>query len=185
MNRVRRDEVRSVPDYMKLRDEFRASVLAQKDDRRVHLGDHLTFLFENHDTILYQIQEMMRAETITGESEVQHEIDTYNELLGERGELGATLLIEIDDPQERDRLLRRWTSLPGTLYLRTTGRQRIPAEYDTRQMGEDRISSVHYLKFRVGDHVVDGVGSSHPDIDLEVGLGPRQMAALARDLTQG
>jgi hypothetical protein len=182
MNKVRRDEVLAVADYMKVRDEFRQSVMAQKADRRVHLGEHLTFLFENHDTVLYQIQEMMRAEGITGESGILHEIETYNELLGENGELGATLLIEIDDAAERDRLLRRWRNLPGTLYLETADGDRIPAVFDSRQVDADRLSSVQYVIFPVGDRVVGKLGTSHPDIDAEVGLTPRQVAALSGDL---
>ena len=184
MNKVRREEVLSATEYEKVRDRFRQSVLSQKADRRVHLGEHFTLLFENHDTVLYQIQEMIRAEGIAGEEEIRHEIDTYNELLGERGGLGATFLIEIDDKDERDRLLRRWKNLPETLYLATSSGERIPAVFDRRQVGQDRISSVHYLKFAVGDRVVAKVGCSHPDVDLEADLTPRQAAALSGDLVR-
>jgi hypothetical protein len=156
--------------------------MAQKEDRRVHLGEYLTFLFENHDTVLYQIQEMIRTEGITGEPEIRHEMDTYNELLGGRGELGATLLIEIDDPSERDRLLRRWIGLPESLWVETNDGLRAPAVFDPRQVGADRISSVHYLKFSVGDRVVRKIGSSHPDLAVEAELTPRQVAVLSGDL---
>jgi hypothetical protein len=183
MHRVTRSEVLSVPEYLKVRERFRAQVLAQKDERRIHLGPHLTFLFETHDTVLYQIQEMIRAEAITGESEIEHEIATYNELLGKRGELGATLLIEIEGQEERDRLLRRWKGLPDALYLATADGERVPATFDPRQVGRDRISSVHYLRFPVGDRVVERVGCTHPDVTLEVVLSPRQSAVLSADLT--
>ncbi len=62
------------------------------------MGPHLTFLFENHDTIRYQVLEMVRTERMVKDADIRHEVDTYNELLGARGELGATLLIELDDP---------------------------------------------------------------------------------------
>ena len=182
MRKVTRDEVRKPAEYAPLRDEFRRSVLDQKDKRRVHVGSHLTFLFENHDTVLYQIQEMLRAENITSEPEIQHEMDTYNELLGERGELGCTLLIEIDDATRRSELLARWKDLPYTLYIETQNGVRVAAEFDPRQIGEGRISSVHYLKFRIGDQVPAKVGCSHPEIAAESVLPPEQVAALYRDL---
>jgi hypothetical protein len=182
MRKVTRQEVRKPAEYAAVREQFRRSVLEQKDKRRVHVGAYLTFLFENHDTVLYQIQEMIRAENITGEAEIRHEIDTYNELLAERGELGCTLLVEIDDPDKRPELLARWTGLPAAIYLETQSGARIPAIFDPRQVGEGRISSVQYLKFALGDSVPAKVGCSHPEIAAETALTPEQSAALCSDL---
>lgn len=182
MRKVELAEVLAISDYAEVREEFRASVLRQKQLRRIHLGEYLTLLFENHDTVLYQIQEMMRAEGIIGEEEIRHEIETYNELLGDAGVLGATLLVEIDDASRRDRLLRQWRNLPEFLYLVTADGTRVSASFDPRQVGEDRISSVQYLKFSVGDRVVSKLGCAHPELTLEVGLTPTQVAALSADL---
>ena len=182
MRKVTREEVRKPAEYAAIRENFRRAVFEQKDKRRVHVGAFLTFLFENHDTVLYQIQEMIRAENINNESDIQHEMKTYNELLGERGELGCTLLIEIDDPSKRAECLARWKDLPRTLYIETQSGARIPAEFDSRQVGEGRISSVHYLKFRVGDQVPRKVGCSHPEISAESVLTPEQTVALCQDL---
>jgi hypothetical protein len=182
MRPVNRKEVRGAAEYAAIRDEFRRSVLAQKDRRRIHLGSYLTFLFENHDTVLYQIQEMIRTENLTREADIQHELETYNELLGDRGELGCTLMIEIDDPAKRAELLTRWKGLPETLYVETQSGVRVPAQFDPRQVGETRISSVHYLKFRLGDQVPAKVGCSHPEIAAETALTPEQIAALCQDL---
>jgi hypothetical protein len=182
MKKVSRAEVRKPAEYAAVREEFRRSVLDQKDKRRIHVGDYLTFLFENHDTVLYQIQEMIRAENIVNEPEVQHEMQTYNELLGDKGELGCTLLIEIDDVSRRNELLARWKDLPSSLYIETLSGSRVPAQFDPRQIGEGRISSVHYLKFRLGDQVPAKVGCSHPDVDASTALSPEQTAALCRDL---
>jgi hypothetical protein len=182
MRKVSRDEVRKPAEYAAVREDVRRTVLEQKDKRRIHVGSFLTFLFENHDTVLYQIQEMLRAENITSELETQHEMDTYNELLGERGELGCTLLIEIDDPEKRAELLARWKDLPNTLYIETQSGKRVPAQFDPRQVGQGRISSVHYLKFQVGDQVPAKVGCSHLEIAAEAVLTPEQTAALCRDL---
>jgi hypothetical protein len=182
MRKVSREEVRKPAEYAAIREDFRRGVFEQKDKRRIHVGAFLTFLFENHDTVLYQIQEMIRAENIQNETDIQHEMKTYNELLGERGELGCTLLIEIDDPAKRAEFLARWKNLPRTLYIETQSGARIPAEFDARQVGEGRISSVHYLKFRVGDQVPRKVGCSHPEISTESVLTPEQTAALCQDL---
>ena len=182
MKKVLREELRKPSEYAETRENFRRSVMAQKDLRRVHVGGYLTFLFENHDTVLYQIQEMIRAENITGDTEIRHEMDTYNELLGDKGELGCTLLIEIEDPAKRPELLARWQNLPSTLYIETQGGTRIAAKFDERQVGDDRISSVQYLKFPIGDQVPRKIGCRHPEISAETLLSPEQTAALCQDL---
>ena len=182
MKRVSREEVRTAADYAAARDEFRRSVIMQKDLRRIHVGAYLTFLFENHATVLYQIQEMIRTENLTREADIQHEIATYNELLGDKGELGCTLLIEIEDPAKRAELLSRWKGLPETLYVETQNGTRVPAQFDARQVGEHRISSVHYLKFRLGDQVPAKVGCAFPEIAAETILTQSQVSALCADL---
>src|SRR5262245_5510804 len=110
--------------------------------RRIHIGEYLTLLFENHMTVRYQIQEMMRAERIVREADIVHEIDTYNELLGKDGELGCTLLIEIPDPSVRDEKLREWLDLPEKIYLCLENGARIPSTFDERQRDDVRLSSV-------------------------------------------
>src|SRR5688572_25594388 len=117
MRKVQRSDVLDFKTYNDRRDAYRARILEEKQKRRVHLGEHLTFLFESTDTVLYQVQEMMRLEQTVREAEIQHEIDTYNQLLGEEGELGCTLLIEIDDAAERARKLAAWLGLPEHLYI--------------------------------------------------------------------
>ena len=97
--------------YERSRSEIRAAIMEAKARRRVTVGGALTFLFENTATIRYQVQEMVRAERMTGEPEIRHELETYNEVLGGPGELGAVLLIEIAEPAERDRKLREWLGL--------------------------------------------------------------------------
>jgi hypothetical protein len=185
MKSVHRQEVLSRSEYEKIRNDFRSRVMKQKDLRRIHLGEHLTFLFENHDTILYQVQEMMRAEQMDDEMAIRHEIETYNELIGPRGVLGCTLLIEIDDPAKRSELLTQWRDLPKFLYLETQSGDRVSAIYDERQIGDDRLSSVQYLKFNVGDGVPVKIGSHHPQLKIESVLPVNQAAALARDLIEG
>ena len=182
MRRVGRDEIVDHVTYGEIREAFRARVLDAKAPRRVHLGEHLTLLFENALTVRYQVQEMMRAEQIVREADVQHELDTYNELLGGDGELGATLLIEIEDPAVRDVKLREWWALPEHVYLGLADGTRVGARFDPRQRGGDRVSSVQYLKFDVGGRTPVAAGVDLPGLALEVRLTDEQRRALAEDL---
>ena len=182
MRPVRRDEIRDYQTYGERRGEFRRQVMRIKDARRVQVGDRLSVLFENRDTVRYQVQEMMRAERMVKEADILHELDTYNELLGGPGELGCTLLIEIDDPKQRDVRLREWLDLPRRVYLRLAGGRRVYARFDPRQVGRDRLSSVQFLKFDTGGQVPETVGTDLPRLCLETGLDERQRRALAEDL---
>jgi hypothetical protein len=182
MRKVRREEIMDLATYERSRDEIRAGVLEAKRRRRVHAGGVLTFLFENAATVRYQIQEMVRAERLTREPDVQHELDTYNELLGARGELGCSLLIEIPEPAERDRRLREWLELPSHLYVKLGDGTKVRARFDPRQVGTDRLSSVQYLKFDVGGRTPVAVGSDLPQLAVESALDADQRAALAADL---
>jgi hypothetical protein len=182
MKPVARSEIVDYATYGERREKIQRIVLEEKRRRRVHLGDNLTFLFENRDTIRYQIQEMLRIEKIVKEVEIQHEIETYNEILGGEGELGATLLIEIDDPEQRDVLLREWKTLPAHLYVKTDGDDKVYAHIDSRQVGTDRLSSVQYLKFDTKGNVPLKIGSDFPGLQLEAELSAEQRAALEQDL---
>jgi hypothetical protein len=180
---VRRDEIVDHVTYGETRDAFRARMLEVKAPRRVHLGEHLTLLFENTLTVRYQVQEMMRTEQIVREADIQHELDTYNELLGGPGELGATLLIEIDDPAVRAVKLREWWALPEHLYLRLADGTRVPARFDPRQRGEGQVSSVQYLKFDVKGMTPVAAGVDLVGLEQETRLTAEQRRALAEDLT--
>ena len=182
MRRVARSDVLDWVTYDERREEIRASAMAAKDRRRVELGDHLVFLFENFETVLYQIQEMMRAERIVREADVQHEIDTYNELLGGPGEIGCTLLISIEEAESRAARLRAWLTLPEHLFVRLPDGRQVRARFDARQRGEDRLSSVQYLKFATSGEVPVAVGADHKALRGEATLTEDQRAALAEDL---
>jgi hypothetical protein len=182
MRPVTREEILDLTAYEKARPGLQAEVLSVKAPRRVHLGDSLTFLFENRDTVRYQVQEMVRAERMVKEQDIAHELETYNELLGKAGELGAVLLIEIDDSERRSVKLREWMGLPGSLYVKTSSGRKVKATFDARQVGDDRLSSVQYLKFDTGGESPVAVGSDHPKLQEEVALSPEQRQALETDL---
>ncbi len=182
MRTVRREELLDLPTYERSRGEIRAGVLEAKRQRRVHVAGVLTFLFENAATIRYQIQEMIRAERMQRDEEIRHELETYNELLGGKGELGVSLLIEIPDPAERDRRLREWLALPRHLYVEVDGGEKVRPTFDARQVGDDRLSSVQYLKFDVRGRVPVAVGCDLPGLTARTELTEEQRGALRSDL---
>jgi hypothetical protein len=179
---VQRTEIIDYVTYEAQRQAIRKEVMGIKRPRRIHVGDDLTFLLENAATIRYQIQEMMRTEHIVKESDIQREIDTYNELLGKAGALGCTLLIEIDDEAKRAIKLREWLDLPAHLYIEVAGGVRVSATFDVRQVGEDRLSSVQYLKFDLKGRRALALGSSLPALLLHCELSHEQGEALFADL---
>ncbi|MGC3997771.1 MAG: DUF3501 family protein [Anaeromyxobacter sp.] len=182
MRKVRRDELLDLDAYARSRDEIRGPVIAAKRRRLVTVGGVLDFLFENTATIRYQIQEMIRAERLQKEADVVHELETYNELLGGPGELGVSLLIGLPDAAERDRKLRDWLDLPRHLYVKLAGGEKVRARFDPRQVGEDRLSSVQYLKFDVKGEAPVAVGSDLPALTVETTLTDEQRTALGEDL---
>ena len=182
MRHVKREEILDYITYSEKRSELQLSVLKQKESRRIHLGEYLTFLFENTDTVRYQIQEMMKAEQIVKEEAIQHEIDTYNELLGSKGVLGCVLLIEIADANERPQKLKNLLGLQEKVYLTLDSGERIYAEWDKRQIDEEKLSSVQYLKFNTSGNAPKAIGVDHPGLKDETELSDKQREALTEDL---
>ena len=182
MKRVNRQEILDYVTYEEERDKLRKKIMKIKNLRRINVGGVLSFLFENTDTVRYQIQEMVRVERIVKDTDILHEIKTYNELLGNSGELGCTLLIEIDDSEERQEKLIQWLDLPNHLYLSLKDGSRIRASFDERQIGDSRLSSVQYIKFDTGGKTPFAIGSDLPLLKAETTLTVEQQKALSEDL---
>lgn len=183
MRSVERSEILDYVTYEEQRETFRASALSAKSVRRVLLGEHFTFLFENRETVRYQVQEMMRVERIVKEDEIQHEIKTYNELIHPKGTLGCTLLIGIENESERDEKLRAWKGLNEHIYARMPDGRVLRPTWDPRQVGEGRLSSVQYLAFAFGDQAPTALGIDMAGIEAETELSKGQREALHTDLT--
>jgi hypothetical protein len=187
------DETLSLKDYERVRGRLRPLFIAEKERRRLIVGNHLNLMFENDRTVWYQIEEMIRTERIEDSDAIQHEIDTYNELIPGRGELSATLLIQFDDTAERDRRLRELVGLEQHLWM-TIGSRRIRARFDSRQTSSERISSVQFVRFPVGVDAETFIKSAkighvslevdHPSLTLTSPLDERLVAILAADLAQ-
>lgn len=142
-------DVLSIADYERIRSRLRPVFIMEKNRRRLALGEHLTFLFENGSTLWYQIHEILRTEKIAERSAVEHEVETYNSILPGPQELSATLLIQYADPAERDAALRKLIGLERHLWM-VVGGQRHAARFDEGQISPEQISAVQFIRFPVG-----------------------------------
>jgi hypothetical protein len=182
VKQVERSELLDYVTYGDRRDELRAVALRAKSVRRILVGEHFTFLFENRETVRYQVQEMMRIEHIVKEEDIQHELRTYNELIHPKGTLGCTLLVGIDDEAERDVKLQAWMGLNEHIYAKLPDGREVKPKWDPRQVGDTRLSSVQYLSFPIGSVAPSAIGIAMPGIEAETELSAAQRAALGEDL---
>ncbi len=180
---VERADIVDFATYEDTRAATRPDALAAKKARRIHLHENLTLLFENSDTLRYQIQEIMRAERTVREADIVHEIATYNAILGAPGDLACVLLIEITDPVARGRLLSEWLGLHERLYVELGDGSRVFARFDPAQVGIDRLSAVQYLQFPVQGRVPVAVGCDFDGLESHLALTPEHIAAFLQDLS--
>jgi uncharacterized protein DUF3501 len=187
-------DVKNLHEYELIRDSWRREVIAVKAKRRVLLGDMMSLVFESRLTVLNQVQEMCRAERLAKPEAVQQEIDVYNELLPDAGELSATLLVEITEEARIQPQLDRLIGLSSGrhLWLELNGRK-VFARFLEGQGREDRIAAVQYLRFPVGtdprdrDALAAGPAPvilhvDHPGARASAALPPETRAEIAGDL---
>ena len=182
MNLLTASDITNLHEYELERADFRRRVIDVKRRRRVALGPLMTLVFENRDTVRFQIQEMLRVERIVQPEKVQHEVDVYNELLPGPGEVAATLFIEITDQARIQEVLDGFIGLdePGHVAL-SVGGKRYPALFAPGQSREDRISAVHYIRFPLGEEG-RGALASGAEAALEVAHGEyRERQALSTE----
>lgn len=141
------DEIVGLERYEAVRDEIRRRTIALKRDRRLTVGDDITFVFENHATVYFQIQEMLRAERITDLDAVRDEINVYNALLPNPGELSATMLIEITDAEQVQPRLLSLLGIDEAVRLEVGNWPPIAAEFEPGRSKEDKLSAVQYVRF--------------------------------------
>ncbi len=135
--------------YEQQRESFRQTIIALKRRRRITIGDKVTLVFENRETLRFQIQEMIRIERIIDSKKIQEELDVYNALLPAPGELSATLLIELTDPDTMKQWLDLFMGLDHgqTVGLRAGG-EVVYGEFEGGHSHETKISAVHFVRFR-------------------------------------
>lgn len=147
MQKVTLDEIVGAERYEKTRDDFRRRIIALKKHRRLSVGDRITLVFENHETVLFQIQEMLCAERITDIDKIRFEVDTYNELIPGDGELSTTLLIEIPEQEQIRPELVKLIGLDKAVSLQIGQRFSIPGVFEGGRSTEDNLSAVQYVRF--------------------------------------
>jgi hypothetical protein len=149
MRGVRREEILDLTGYERIREAFLAQTIERKRPRRISVGDRLTFIFENRDTVLFQIQEMLRAERAVKEEKILEEMAVYNELVPGANELSATLMIEIPETGQIKSELQRLIGIDEHVLFEVGGAS-VHATFDDKQFESDRISAVQYVRFPLG-----------------------------------
>jgi hypothetical protein len=192
MKKVERNELLDIGAYEEIRERFRGRVIEEKKNRRFQPSDELSVVFENHDTVLFQIQEMLRTERITKEAAIRHELDTYNDLVPGPGELSATLFVEIAERELRERRLVELAGLESTFALEIAG-EVFPARNETRGVLPDRTTAVHYLKFALSPPAIARLAQPddaaafllvrHPRLELRAPVPASVVRAIADDVT--
>jgi hypothetical protein len=194
MRRVDASEILPLGEYEKVRDSFRTRVIAEKKLRRLAVGPRVSAVFENHDTVLLQIQEMLRTERITRPSAVQHEIETYNQLIPGKNQLSATVMIEIEDRVERETFLVDAVGFENSVSIEVAG-ARFAASYERLEERDTskRTTAVHYFKFALSPEAVRAIRAKQKPVAVVVDhsayraraeLSPAGVASLAEDLAE-
>jgi hypothetical protein len=178
--------------YVTARDEHRARLIAMKKNRRVSVGPYATFYFENYETMWQQVQEMVRIEK-GGSEQIADELAVYNPLIPQGRELIATLMLEIDDPVARERILKTLAGIEESVYFDFGGTRLkgAPTDYEDRTTPDGKTSSVHWVRFRFPPELVSAfraqdfgeivLGLSHPNYRHMAVLAPEVRKALSKD----
>ena len=149
MKVITANDLISYEEYERQREAFRTKIIALKQRRRISVGPFITMVFENRETLQFQIQEMIRAERIIEPAKVQDELDVYNALLPQQNELSATLLIEITDEAKMKENLDQFMGLDhGEKVAIIAGGEEAFGEFEGGRSHETKISAVHFVRFR-------------------------------------
>jgi Protein of unknown function (DUF3501) len=192
VNPLELKDIKPLPDYEAVRREVRERIIKLKTRRRVLVGDHISLVFENRDTLLFQIQEMMRVEHIYDPVKIQDELNTYNPLIAGPDELSATLYIEITDSDRVKEILDGLRGIDNgrSVYIEL-GPDRIYGRFEEGHSKEDKLSAVHYVRFqfRPGQRVAfqnSGVAAAlvveHPNYSARAVLSMEARRELSGDL---
>jgi len=179
--------------YSKARNDFRARVLAHKKTRTVHLGEHVTLIFEDELTIRYQVQEMLRIEKIFEEAGIAGELESYNPLIPDGSNLKATMLIEYTSVPERQRALALLRGIERRVFAEVEGQNRVYAiaDEDLDRENDEKTAAVHFLRFEFAPAMIAALksgaqmklGCDHPQYLAQLNeLAPEVLASLVGDL---
>lgn len=182
----------SLEAYDRERTAYRSRSIARKKLRTVHVGEHVTLLFEDEQTIRYLLQELLRLERIFEEESIREELEVYNPLIPDGGNLKATMLIEYPDEAERHRRLSELTGIEGKTWIEVEGCARVYAiaDEDLERSNEEKTAAVHFLRFELDQKMRDAlkggaglsIGVDHPKYRASVDVAAEVRASLSGDL---
>ena len=189
--RIRPDELLDLGDYERARDEIRRAAMAARNLRRVLVGPNVSLSFESRQTVLYQIQEILRAERIAKPEAVAEEANAYAHLLPAATELAATLMFEFPDPVERDRRLAELVGIEKHLAMHVGKAHRASAGFDPGQIDSRGVSAVQFVRFQLNGDLRRAMESEpsevvidHPKYPHRATLSPELVRALLRDMKE-
>ncbi len=191
---ISRESLMTLETYAKQRPEFRKQVMEHKKHRTVHLGNHVTLLFEDEMTLRYQVQEMLRIEKIFEEEGIQSELDAYNPLCPDGSNFKATMLIEYANVADRKAALAKLIGIEDRLFVQVEGKGRVYAiaDEDLDRENEEKTSAVHFVRFELTPEMKAAlkggaqmmVGCDHPNYPAHVEELPQEtLSALLKDLS--
>ncbi|WP_297901061.1 DUF3501 family protein [Metallibacterium sp.] len=191
MHALTHDDLLGLERYARERGEFRARAMTHKRARSVHLGAHLTLLFEDRVTVQYQVQEMLRIERIFEPEAIAEELATYNPLIPDGHNLKATLLIEYPDIDERRRALERLRDIEHHVQLLVSGHAPVQAiaDEDLPRSNDSKTAAVHFLRFELTPAMIAAwragaavtLRATLPAHRIETQLDAAQQVALVAD----
>ena len=190
MKKILLDDILGFSAYEKVRQELRQEIIEKKKSRRVTVGDNVSLVFENRDTVIFQIQEMLRAERITDLDKIREEISVYNELIPDASELSATMFLEIEDQTHlRDELLK-FLGIDEAVSLKVGGHS-VRGQFEEGRSKEDKISAVQYVRFPfTAEAQKDFIAGARAELAVDHAnyrasalLSADQQKSLAADLT--
>jgi len=167
MRKVRLEDIAGPARYAEMRDEFRRRIIELKRNRRIPLGDRVTLVFENFDTVLFQTQEMLHVERITDLDRVREEIDVYNQLLPNENELSATILIEITDKERIATELNKLIGIDEHVFMRV-GDETFRATFEPGRSTEEKLSAVQYVRFPLSPSAARTFGEPGTEVEIRV-----------------
>lgn len=187
MSKLTREDLWSLEDYSVKRQEFRAQVLAHKQNRHIQLNEHARLLFEDALTLKYQIQEMLRIEKVFEAAGIQDELDAYNPLIPDGDNWKATFMIEYEDVDERKLRLQELKNVEDLIWMQVEGFDKVYAiaDEDMDRENDAKTSSVHFVRFQLTPDMVAAAKAGatlYTGCDLEgFKIGPLQVPANVAD----
>jgi Protein of unknown function (DUF3501) len=192
MTKITRESLMSLEAYAKARPEFRTKAMAHKRLRTVHIGDHVTLLFEDEMTIRYQIQEILRVEKQFEEQGILDELEAYNPLIPDGRNFKATMMIEYADEAERRVALTKLKGIEDKTWVQVEGSKKVYAiaDEDLERENETKTSAVHFVRFELSQEmaaalkygVTLSMGVDHPNYAASTDIASDTRAALVADL---